>query len=115
MMKWMTLFFPVFLYSMPAGLTIYILTSTSFGIIESKIIRDKLKKLDAAKGTVTIVDADPVPAGGGRRPVGTVSRMEGRGAKGEKRGGVMGWLAEMQSRVEDIKKEQEKRDRNKKK
>ena len=36
MMKWMSLLFPVFLYNGPSGLNLYILTSTTIGIIESK-------------------------------------------------------------------------------
>src|SRR5207253_6404569 len=40
MMQWMSLLFPVFLYNAPSGLNLYILTSTTIGIIESKRIRD---------------------------------------------------------------------------
>ena len=47
MMKWMSLLFPVMLYSGPSGLTLYILTSTTIGIIESKIIRDHIKQREA--------------------------------------------------------------------
>ncbi len=35
--------FPLFLYSMPSGLNLYILTSTTIGIIETKLIRRNLK------------------------------------------------------------------------
>jgi membrane protein insertase Oxa1/YidC/SpoIIIJ len=117
----MTLIFPVFLYNMPAGLNIYILTSTTFGIIESKIIRDKLKRLDAAEaaGTVSIVDSGPprdTPGGAGsgarRKPM---TPKGGSGAAVPAKKGLMGWVEEMQSRVEDIKKEQERKDRDKKK
>src|SRR5205807_10454474 len=76
MMKWMSIFlFPLFLYSQPSGLNLYIFTSTLIGIFESKRIRDHIKeKEDREKAGVVIVDA---PAGGGRAdrpPAGTVRR-----------------------------------------
>lgn len=46
MMKWMTLLFPVFLYNAPSGLTLYILTSTTVGVIESRRVRAHLKELE---------------------------------------------------------------------
>lgn len=108
MMKWMTLVFPVFLYSMPAGLTIYILTSTSFGIIESKIIRDKIKAMDAAqeKGTVSVIDL-PASAKSGGKP------RYNNGPAAPKKKGLMGWMEEMQAKVEEIKKQQEDKDKGK--
>jgi YidC/Oxa1 family membrane protein insertase len=48
----MVVLFPVMLYSAPSGLTLYILTSSSVGIMESRHIR---KKVDA-------MDFDTVPA-----------------------------------------------------
>lgn len=44
MMKWMTLMFPVMLYGMPAGLTLYILASSSIGMVESYRIRKHIKE-----------------------------------------------------------------------
>ena len=50
MMKWMMVFlFPVMLYQAPSGLTLYIATSTLVGIIESKRIREEVKKMDFSK------------------------------------------------------------------
>jgi len=46
MMKWMVMLFPIFLYKAPSGLTLYILTSTAVGIIESKRVRDHVKQLE---------------------------------------------------------------------
>lgn len=46
MMKWMVLLFPIFLYNAPSGLTLYILTSTTVGIIESKRVRAHVKELE---------------------------------------------------------------------
>ena len=44
MNKFMPLMFPFIMYSMPSGLNLYYLTSMSLQIIESKIIRDHIKK-----------------------------------------------------------------------
>jgi YidC/Oxa1 family membrane protein insertase len=45
MMKWMmVILFPLFLYSAPSGLTLYIFTSTCFGIIEGKMVRRYIEK-----------------------------------------------------------------------
>ncbi|MBC7782600.1 MAG: YidC/Oxa1 family insertase periplasmic-domain containing protein [Burkholderiales bacterium] len=61
MMKWMTtLLFPVMLYQSPSGLTIYILASTTFGIIESKIIRKHIDDAEAAKASAKFVDGEIV-------------------------------------------------------
>ena len=42
----MVVMFPLMLYSAPSGLTLYILTSSSIGILESKYIRAHLKEMD---------------------------------------------------------------------
>ena len=69
MMQWMTLLFPVFLYSGPSGLNIYILTSTAFGILESKIIRDHLKRQEAAEAAgKVLVDAAPLRTSKAKEP-----------------------------------------------
>src|ERR1041385_7128215 len=58
MMKWMSLLFPIFLYSQPSGLNLYILTSTSIGIVESKRNRDHIKqKEEEEKAGKIFVDA----------------------------------------------------------
>jgi len=64
MMVLSTLLFPLFLYNGPSGLNLYILTSTTIGMIESKIIRDHIKKRDELEklGPV-IVDAPPRKGG----------------------------------------------------
>jgi YidC/Oxa1 family membrane protein insertase len=47
MMKWMTvILFPLMLFWAPSGLTLYILTSTTVGIIESKRVRKHVKELE---------------------------------------------------------------------
>ena len=42
----MTAMFPIMLYSAPSGLTLYIFTSTCFGIIEGRIIRKQVEQMD---------------------------------------------------------------------
>ncbi len=44
MMKFMVFLFPVFLYSAPSGLTLYILASTTAGVIDSYIVRKHIKE-----------------------------------------------------------------------
>ena len=44
MMKFMTLLFPFFLYSAPSGLTLYILSSTTAGMIDSYFVRKHIKE-----------------------------------------------------------------------
>ncbi len=48
MMKWMTLLFPIFLYSAPSGLTLYILASTGAGILDSYLVRKHIKREEEA-------------------------------------------------------------------
>jgi YidC/Oxa1 family membrane protein insertase len=66
MMTWMsTLLFPFMLYNGPSGLNLYILTSTAFGILESKVIRKHIQEREALEDLgPTIVDAPPPPKGG---------------------------------------------------
>jgi YidC/Oxa1 family membrane protein insertase len=47
-MKWMmVIMFPLFMYKVPCGLTLYIFTSTCFGIMESKYVRAHIDQLDS--------------------------------------------------------------------
>jgi len=47
MMKWMmVLMFPVMMYVVPSGLTLYILTSTCIGIVEGRIIKKQVDAMD---------------------------------------------------------------------
>ncbi|MFM7052767.1 MAG: YidC/Oxa1 family insertase periplasmic-domain containing protein [Planctomycetota bacterium] len=47
MMKWMmVILFPLMTYIVPSGLTLYILTSTCIGIIESRIIKKQVDAMD---------------------------------------------------------------------
>jgi membrane protein insertase Oxa1/YidC/SpoIIIJ len=99
MMQWMTLVFPLMFYNLPSGLNLYYVTSTSIGILEGKIIRKHIKdKEEAERGGRVIVDARPT-----------------RGSKQSKRddppkdqapkGGLMGWLANLQEKAEQLRNE----------
>lgn len=83
MMQWMTLIMPVFLYPAPSGLNIYILTSTTFGIIESKLIRDAFDRKEQliAEGKIVVPKRDP-----------------------KKGGGLMQKLLQMQERADELKR-----------
>lgn len=71
MMKWMmVLMFPLFLYSAPSGLNLYILTSTMIGIWESKRVRDQFRREDEAKEAqqpTLVPDKAPRSARGNKR------------------------------------------------
>lgn len=108
MMQWMTLLFPVFLYTAPSGLNLYILTSTTIGIIESKRIRDHIKQREEAeKSGKVIVDARPTRAG----------RAAQRGRANEEpapKTGLAGWLQGLRDKAAAMQREAE-RQRNRKK
>ncbi len=108
MMKWMSLLFPVFLYNGPSGLNLYILTSTTIGIIESKRIRDHIKEREEAeKAGKVIVDAKPTR--NKRRdddgPGGIGAKKKGPAPKG----GLGGWLADLQAKAEGIRRDADKK------
>ena len=97
MMQWMTLLFPLMLYNGPSGLNLYILTSTTIGIFESKRIRDHIKDreaADAAKGPTMIdVEASSVSTSASTRPA----------------GGLAGLLGKAQQWAEDVRKDKDGR------
>ncbi|MFI5380204.1 MAG: membrane protein insertase YidC [Tepidisphaerales bacterium] len=100
MMQWMTLLFPLLLYNGPCGLNLYILTSTTIGIIESKIVRDHIKaREEAEKAGKVIVDAGPSRA----------SRKSAPPAKPAKKGGLSGFMESLSKKAEEWQKEMERR------
>jgi YidC/Oxa1 family membrane protein insertase len=110
MQKWMALIFPVMLYNRPSGLSLYILTSTTIGIVENKIIRDHIKERDAAeKADKIIVDAGPTRNSkqnkndkliiGGKQPA-------------KKAGGLAGWIADLKAKAEEFQREAERRSKD---
>jgi len=103
MMQWMSLLFPIFLYNGPSGLNLYILTSTSIGIIESKRIRDHIKQREEAeKAGKVIVDAKPTRAS---------KRLDRAEPQPKKKGGIMGFLADLQKKAQDLQRENDKQKR----
>jgi YidC/Oxa1 family membrane protein insertase len=98
MMQYMSLIFPLLLYSGPSGLNIYILTSTTIGIIESKRIRDHIKQREEAeKAGKVIVDAKPTR---GSKKRGLIDEPEKK-----KPGCIMGFLENLQKKAEEIQRE----------
>ena len=95
MMKWMMPFMmPIFLYSSPSGLNLYILTSTAIGIVESKRVRDHIKEQEEReKSGLVIIDPpdDGNGSNGNRRgsspvtgppqPTGFIGRLMARAQK----------------------------------
>jgi membrane protein insertase Oxa1/YidC/SpoIIIJ len=91
------------LYTGPSGLNLYIMTSTAFGIIESKVIRKHIKEREELeKLGPTIVDEPPPERGGG----GGARRKDDPKSPKPKN-----WLARLQEKAELIKNETEKRKR----
>ena len=115
-MQWMTLLFPLFLYSGPSGLNLYILTSTTIGIIESKRIRQHIKEREELeKGDRVIIDAPPTRASKRKRDDEDGPLGRGRGTEPPKKPTPTGWLgrklAELSEKAEQIKREAERKAR----
>ncbi|QDU34170.1 Membrane protein insertase YidC [Poriferisphaera corsica] len=64
MMKFMVLLFPLFLYSAPSGLTLYILASTSAGIVDSYFVRKHVRELEERGELFTPRKTKPKKSGG---------------------------------------------------
>jgi YidC/Oxa1 family membrane protein insertase len=62
-MKFMPFMFPIFLYSAPSGLTLYICASTVAGIVDSYIVRKHVREQEEAG---TLFEKKPVKPGGVR-------------------------------------------------
>lgn len=105
-MTWMMpVLFPLMLYSQPSGLNLYILVSTAIGIVESRAIRKHAERLDALQGAgAVIVDA----------PLQKETRKP-RGPEPRKRGGLTGWLANLQERAEQMRRDVDARKPRKRK
>jgi membrane protein insertase Oxa1/YidC/SpoIIIJ len=102
MQRWMLLLFPVMLYVGPSGLNLYILTSSTIGMIESKIIRDHIKQRDEAeKAGKIIIDAPPTR--------GSKRKKNDKDDAPKKTGGIAGFMANIQAKVEEVRREAERR------
>jgi len=62
----MVVMFPLFLYKAPSGLTLYILTSSCIGILESRYIRRHIDEIDL--NPPTGAGGGGGVGGGGRKP-----------------------------------------------
>ncbi len=102
-MMWMMPFlFPLMLYGGPSGLNLYILTSTFIGIIESKVIRDHIKQKEEAEAQQrVIIDAKPTR--------GSKQARKLEPPEEPKKRGLGAWLASLQERAEQIRREADKR------
>jgi YidC/Oxa1 family membrane protein insertase len=110
MMKWMSLLFPVMLYGRASGLSLYILTSTSIGIMENKIIRDHIKQRDEAEKSGRII-VDAVPTRNSKRKGEEKKYIAGKAAP-KKAGGIAGWIADLQAKAEEIRREADRRSKD---
>jgi membrane protein insertase Oxa1/YidC/SpoIIIJ len=110
MMQWMSLIFPIFLYNYPAGLNLYIVTSTGVGIIESKRIRDHIKQREEAEkeGRVIVEPTRKMRRSGGG---GGDDQSQGarKSPKSPKSGGLAGWLADLQQKADEMRQQQKKK------
>jgi YidC/Oxa1 family membrane protein insertase len=101
MMQWMSLIFAVFFYPAPSGLNLYILTSSTLGIFESKIIRDHVKQKEAEEKQQRVV----------------VDAKQTRNARQKQhdatKPAATGWWARLQQKVEQLRIEAEKRNKRK--
>lgn len=107
MMQWMMpLLFPIMLYSGPAGLNLYILTSTAIGILESKIVRDHIKAREAAGPVPVIIEA---PATGATR-----SRKEQEQRAKKPQGRFASFMERVRKAAEEAQRRQQQQQRKNK-
>lgn len=105
MQRGMSLIFPLMFYNLPSGLNIYYLTSTSLGIIESKIIRNHIKEHEEAEKAGKVFVTTKLTRNAKRR--------DGKPEEEEKPGWiatVIKWFADIQQRADEMAKEKQKRD-----
>jgi YidC/Oxa1 family membrane protein insertase len=107
MMMWMTvLLFPIMLYNGPSGLNLYILTSTAIGIWESKRVRDHLKAHEEAEKAGKVIIDTPATRQGKR-----LADEKSREKEAPKKRGIFGFLADLQAKAEEMRKEADKKGR----
>lgn len=106
MMQWMSMLFPLMFYSLPSGLNLYYVTSMGLGIYESKRIRDHItQKEEQEKAERILVDAKPTR--------GAKTRRRDEPSAEVKKTGLSGWLAGLQARAEEIRRQADKGRNNK--
>jgi YidC/Oxa1 family membrane protein insertase len=103
MMRYMSLAFSLFFYWMPSGLNLYILTSSTIAIFESKIIRQHIKdREEREKAGKVIVDAKPTRQGKQRLKQEPVAQASKAGCLGSV------W-ANLQEKAEEVRREAERK------
>jgi hypothetical protein len=81
---------------------LYILTSTTIGIIESKIIRNHIKQREEAEKAGRIIIDSP-PTRGSKRKRDETPRDK------QKTSGISAWIENLQAKFEQAKREAERR------
>ncbi|HSU67276.1 MAG TPA: membrane protein insertase YidC, partial [Tepidisphaeraceae bacterium] len=109
MMQWLSpIMFLFFFYNLPSGLNLYIFTSTAVGIIESKSIRDHLKKKEEAEKAGRVF-VETKPTRGSKQARNTQPEPTNKPARGP-----MGWLgarwAKLLEQAEQVRHNQQRRD-----
>jgi YidC/Oxa1 family membrane protein insertase len=103
MMRYMSLAFSLFFYWMPSGLNLYILTSSTIAIFESKIIRKHIKEREEReKAGKVIVDAKPTRQGKQKLKQEPVSQASKPGCLG-------GAWANLQEKAEQVRRDAERK------
>jgi YidC/Oxa1 family membrane protein insertase len=101
MMQWMSLLFPCFLYNGPSGLNLYILTSTTIGIFENRIIRKHIKdREEAEKAGRVFVETKPTRASKQKDKI--KPKDDGKKSK------LGRWLSDLQQRADQLRTEAER-------
>ncbi|MGD0140675.1 MAG: YidC/Oxa1 family insertase periplasmic-domain containing protein [Tepidisphaeraceae bacterium] len=107
MMRYMSLAFSLFFYWMPSGLNLYILTSSTIAIFESKIIRKHIKEHEEReKAGKVIVDAKPTRQGKQKQKEEPMSQASKPGCLGSV------W-ANLQKKAEEVRREAERKGKKK--
>jgi YidC/Oxa1 family membrane protein insertase len=107
MMRYMSLAFSLFFYWMPSGLNLYILTSSTIAIFESKIIRQHIKdREEREKANKVIIDAKPTRQGKQKQKDEPMSQASKPGCLGSV------W-ANLQEKAEQVRREAERKQKKK--
>lgn len=114
MQRTMSIFFPLMFYGLPSGLNLYYLTSTTLGIVESKIIRKHIKEQEEAeKAGRVFVPIKPTRGAKRREEEDDSPRALAKPAGTGFMARMIAKVEELQKRAEEMQKEQQKTKRKK--
>jgi YidC/Oxa1 family membrane protein insertase len=105
LMQYMTLAFPLLLYTAPAGLNLYILTSTAIGIWESKRVRAHLKEQEEREKAARVIVDAPATRGSRKHLQARAEQQQ----QSEPGGCLGGWFVRLQRKAEEFKRVAEKK------